>query len=577
MRSDLKRGFSAKPCRAKAVRGRPYRERVRLLFFLAALVAAPGVFAETTVETSPRQVTVFPDGARVTREGSLPLPAGENQVLFPDLPASVIPSSLRLSVEGPAGTRFYGVSLRNDYTPDVVEQRTRLLKDKLQALEDGATDLSDKVEARKAEIELLKSLAQEGSKDAAGQGASRPAAVVDFTRSAASVGARIALLTSLSRKDERLRRDLEGKIAALQQELSQGGSPGRERRTAAADLELPAPGTARFTLTYQVSGASWSPLYDLQLATEGEKPRLDLAFNASIRQTTGEDWKGVSLTLSTVRPTQGTQVPDPTDWWLDLPGKGWGEAKRLALSANMAPPSPGSAVGESANKDEAGLEQAPMVTARTLESPYAMNFAVPVRRDIPSDGTDHRVGVAQSRQPVQLTLVAVPRLSRAAYLQAHVRYQGEQALLPGQAQLFRDGDFVGTTGLSAKAPGEAFDLGFGQDDRVTVERKPLERKEGSAGGFFDFHKGERRTTWVTTLANYHPGARTLEVLEQLPRSRQKDITVETTELSPKPAAPDKGKPGLYRWRLELAPGAKAKVTFGYTVKFPDDQQVTGLE
>jgi len=213
--------------------------------------------------------------------------------------------------------------------------------------------------------------------------------------------------------------------------------------------------------------------------------------------------------------------------------------------------------------------------AKTVETAYAMNFAVPSRKNIPSDGSDHRLGVGQDSHPVELTLVAVPRLSAAAYLEAKITYDGEQILLPGQAQLFRNGDFVGSTSLQAKAPGESFDLGFGQDDQIRVERKLADQKTGKTG--FLAVKGERTYHWVTTVANYHSGIRTVEVREQLPRSRQKDITVESTEISPKSLEGNPEKPGLYCWKLDLKPKEKVKITFAYKVGFPEGQQVAGME
>src|SRR5579871_4554443 len=461
---------------------------LRLLLILGAV---PRVFGAETVASHPREVTVFPDSARVTREGSLRLAAGSHQVVFPDLPASIVESSLRLTVEGPEGTKLYGVSLKDDYQPEVVEKRTRVLKDRLQALQDQETDLNDRMEARKTEIDLLKNLSKESSNTATNQGPTHTATLVDFTHSADAVEGRIGKLLAANRKDERQVRQLDLKIAALNNQLSDSGSPEREKRTAQADIELPRAGEARFTLAYQVSDASWTPLYDLRLSTEGEKPGLDLAFNAQVRQKTGEDWKGITLTLSTARPTEGTQLPDPTNWWLDfMTGRndistntsfGFAESRFMAKRAKApmagALPPAKDADGDEEDKPE---EPAPaqVATAQILQAPYAMSFAIPRSRDIPSDGADHRVGVAQNSQKVELKLVAVPRLSAAAYLEAHVTYDGMESLLPGEDQLFRDGDFVGTTDLEAKAPGEAFDLGFGQDDSVRVERKLVKNQAG---------------------------------------------------------------------------------------------------
>jgi uncharacterized protein (TIGR02231 family) len=553
-----------------------------LLAFLTILLVVPRAFGEVAALTYPREVTVFPDGARVTREGSLRLSAGVQQVVFSDLPASVIESSLRLTVEGPQGTKLYGVSLRNDYTSEVVEGRTRLLREKLQALEDQKTDLTDRIETRKTEMDLLKALAKEGTQSAGSQGPSHPEAIVDFTHSAQAVGKRIAVLTSASRRDERAMRGLEGKITSLQAELAQKGSPQREKRTAEADLELPLPGTAHFTLTYQVLDASWTPQYDLRLSTEGEKPTMELAFNAGVRQKTGEDWKGVLLTLSTSRPTEGTQVPDPSHWFLDFlrvqaqaaeSSFGFMERKEASRSnLSMAAASPDDGPKDAQEENPVPAE---VVTAQTVQSPYAMSFSIPVQRDIPSDGTDHRVGVAQDSQAVDLTLVAVPRLAQAAFLEAKISYEGEQSLLPGQAQLFRDGDFVGTTQLEAKAPGESFDLGFGQDEAIRVERKMVEEKSGDAG--FLSNQGEKRYHWVTTVSNFHEVARLVEVREQMPRSLQKEITVEALGISPKPQPEDPDKPGLICWKLELKPKDETRLDFAYKVDFPADSQVSGLE
>lgn len=557
-------------------------EWIWFLAFLLALAFTPKVFAEVKVPTAPRQVTVFPDSARVVREGSLKMAGGIQHVVFPGLPASIVESSLRLTAEGPDGTKLYGVGLKTEFTAEVVEERTRLLKDRLQSLEDQKADLSDRIAARQSEMEILKGLAKEGTGTAIQEGPTRPRAILDFTRSAGAVGRRLAKLLAMSRLDERGIRGLDLKIAALNNEISEGSAPAREKRAAEADIELPRAGIASFTLTYQVGGASWSPLYDLRLETEGEKPRMNLVFDAGVRQDTGEDWKNVSLVLSTARPTEGTQVPDPTDWWLDFLNRQVFQLERkmkvMTLGAAYKNADANFAAPESeADKDEDAPAPAQPVLAQTVRSKYAMSFNIPTRRDIPSDGSDHRVGVAQDFHPVQLTLVAVPRLSPAAYLEAKITYGGEQTLLPGTAQLYRDGDFVGTTELEAKAPGESFDLGFGQDDQIHVERKAVKNEEGNAGGIFDLNQGEKRYRWVTTIANYHTGTRVVEVREQLPHSRQEKIEVSDGEFKPKPDPEDAGKPGLKVWKLALGPKEKTEIDFAYSVKFPAGSQVSGLE
>lgn len=517
--------------------------------------------------TRPVQVTVYPNGARVVREGEIELGAGTHAVLFTDLPASIVEPSLRLNVEGPKGTHFYGVAVRKDFTPHTVDARTRRLQKQIQDLQDQRTDLQDKIAARQAEMNLLRTYGV-GTRPKKG---AKTETVSDFTQSAATIAKRIAELTVADRKDERKIRELDAQITALNRQLAQSGANAREKRTAQADLELKEAGRVRFKLTYQVGGASWTPAYDINLEANGDKPHLELGFNALIRQNTGEDWKGVTLTLSTSRPSENTQAPDPTNWWLGT----YALQTQLYRNRHGMP----SAAPEVARKAEdtatkfmrgksAELEPAELELAKTVQSEFAVNYSIKIPKDILSDGSDHRVGVTQDPHPVTLTLVTVPRLSTSTFLEAAVTYGGEQILLPGRAELFRDGELVGNTQLKARAPGEVFDLGFGSDDLVRVERKRGDEKSSP---------GDRRYRWLTTVSNFHPDVRVIEVREQLPRTQQREIRVDVTEASPDPQPEDTTKPGLYRWRMEIKPKEKATVTFAYRVRYPENIQLTGME
>ncbi len=66
---------------------------------LAALVTAPALAAEIALTAKVEAVTVFPDGAMVTREGQAALPAGEHVLLLKGLPAGVDPASVRIEAK----------------------------------------------------------------------------------------------------------------------------------------------------------------------------------------------------------------------------------------------------------------------------------------------------------------------------------------------------------------------------------------------------------------------------------------------------------------------------------------------
>src|SRR2546429_2805983 len=74
------------------------------LVVFTALAAGPARAADVAASSAVDAVTVYPDGASVTRIISLDLPAGENFAVLKDFPLTLDPSSLR--VEGEAGTKL---------------------------------------------------------------------------------------------------------------------------------------------------------------------------------------------------------------------------------------------------------------------------------------------------------------------------------------------------------------------------------------------------------------------------------------------------------------------------------------
>src|SRR6516164_8750159 len=91
---------------------------VIFVFAVAGLVASglvgPGRAAAATADVASRidQITVYPDGATVTRVIEVDLPRGDSVLRAGDFPPTLDPASLRVEGEAPARLTIGGIDAR---------------------------------------------------------------------------------------------------------------------------------------------------------------------------------------------------------------------------------------------------------------------------------------------------------------------------------------------------------------------------------------------------------------------------------------------------------------------------------
>ncbi|MCK9912323.1 DUF4140 domain-containing protein, partial [Microbacteriaceae bacterium K1510] len=71
--------------------------------------------AEIPVVSRIETVTVFPSGAEATRAARLSLEKGEHTLVISDLPAEVVPGSIRVDGKATAGLDIQSVDTRRRY------------------------------------------------------------------------------------------------------------------------------------------------------------------------------------------------------------------------------------------------------------------------------------------------------------------------------------------------------------------------------------------------------------------------------------------------------------------------------
>ncbi|RNC50034.1 hypothetical protein TcCL_ESM12947, partial [Trypanosoma cruzi] len=161
----------------------------------------------------------------------------------------------------------------------------------------------------------------------------------------------------------------------------------------------------------------------------------------------------------------------------------------------------------------------------------------------------------------------------------------EYQLLPGDATVMLDGNFVANTFLTRTAPGEKLRIPFGVDSSIEVRRKLQERCTTNMKTNL-FNRASRQRlllAYATTLTNTKSQETvTVTVQERIPKSNEQKLTVRLLE--PKTDAMDWTDErqrrlevdGVVEMQVTLKPGAVVTVPFAFEVEAPIDAHIYGL-
>jgi len=544
--------------------------RRSLLSFVAvaAIVAAlPAMAAEIEAASQIDAVTVYPDGATVTRLIRLDLPAGDSTLFARDFPLTLDPSSLRIEGEGGARLVIGAVDARPPLPapPANLPQIDR----RIEALRDSRTALDGEIASATARRKFAERFADASPAGLGEKGEARP--LSEWRAAFAAIAEEIATADNAVRGAQIKQRDIDREIARLEAERNATPPKKLEVRI---DLSAEAAAPALLRVTYAVRGARWTPAYDARLDTAGRdgKPSLELIRRAEIVQTTGEDWADVALAVSTVRTALGGSAPDLRPLIVRYPvpaapPRPVAGMMRDQLAANIAPQE-----GEARSLDKARPKQAEEQQAALDASGFQVVFRIPGRIAVPAGQGSKSFRIASAAIAPELMVHAVPALAETAFLQASFKHAEDAPLLHGRVSIYRDGVFVGRSPMALAAKDEVVRLGFGADEKVKVARTVVRKIEGTAGLIGSSKTDERE--FKTVIRNGHEFAIRVAIEDQLPVSETEDIQVEMLPVTTPPTARDlRDRRGVMEWAFEAKPGETREVKLGWRVRWPKDKAV----
>ena len=562
---------------------------ITLLFLLLVLSVIPVRRSYANSDTSTTRViksrvtavTVYSDRARVTRSSSEILPPGEYRLLFDNLPMELEAGSIQVNGTGNAVLSDIKTDLER-YSETTDKDQKELLDEKTR-LEDRIAQMDVKIGQARNEKGFLENITKKltGVTEKTPSGELDPekwVKMVDFYRN------RNALLDREIQDTEIAKRGVKAYLDKVNQQISDiGGSEKKARYRVEVLVRMKENGRLTLRLSYIVRGPGWQPVYDLRVFTK--EKRMNMAYNAVVRQNTSESWDEVTLELSTAQPGIGGRQPELSPWYVNFleartahDSIGYGRAAPMPAAPAMnqmffkeSRRSRGKAEEPEAESD---IEK-PVATVQINAT--SVVFEIKGKSTIASDNLPHKVTVLIQDLPAEFRYSAAPKLSPHAYLKTKVRNTSDFPLLAGVTNVFLDNGFVANASMNQVAPGEDFWTFLGVDGAIRVERKFV-RKHEEREGVFD-KKTRLVYEYLTEITNNKKSEEELVVWDQVPISSHQDIVVKLVEprLDKETTVLKKNEFNYIEWFFRMKPSEKIRIPMVYHVEYPEGKQVTGLD
>jgi conserved hypothetical protein len=333
------------------------------------------------------------------------------------------------------------------------------------------------------------------------------------------------------------------------------------------DMQVP------FILQYQEGSSSWVPKYEIEYSDD--RSPLSVSMKAQIRQSSGEDWKQIKVTLYTGNPSISKELPVMPTVELSLyePPKAVRSSAKGAMNAMMESAPMAGAVADnmmmgaammSAAMDMSALK---MDTAEVSEEETMTAFILPNLRDVLSD-TDGNIAELQAfTVKAKYNVLAVPSMDDKCFLTAEI-VASEWPLPAANAAVYLRDTFAGNVYVDPGADTETLTLSLGQDERITVVRTEAPKKTQDV-----FLKNTKKQLCKTSIrvVNNSSEAVNLVVKDQIPVSTDKSIVVDVSNFSDGILDEETGE---VKWNILAEPDKTETFELEYNISWPKDKKLT---
>ncbi len=539
----------------------------KLIALAIALGLAMNTTAQVPISSKIEKVTVFVSGAQITRTAPVELKAGTTQLVLSGLSPDINPQSISAGFNN--DVTILSVTQSIDYLNQQAKtEEITKLQSQRKLLQDKVTVEQNKITILQQEENLLRENQKLGSQNAGVK-------IVELREAADFFRSRLTEISNLKLASQNSIAQLNQEIGKITQQLQELNAQ-LDQPTGVIRLMVSANNaiTSKLTISYLVSQASWTPYYDLRIKDINNP--VTFGYRATVVQNCGENWDKVKLVLSSGNPSRNGVKPEINPWYLSfyqpapLPMRMMNaKADRVALDkmadAEIMMETDENMPMESKKMTQQSAPSAPPSNLRNNET--TAEFEVADLSTIPSDNNPYNVSIADFTLPATYTYQSVPKLDKAVFLSAGITGWEAYSLQDGEANLYFEGTYVGSTTLSTRDASDTVNISLGRDNGISINRE--KEKDFSSTQMLSSQRKDTRT-WVITVRNNKSQKADITVNDQIPLSTNSDITVEPGDLS---GASYDDKTGLLTWTFTLQPKETKKITFSYSVKYPKKNRV----
>jgi len=525
---------------------------LQLLFMPVLSWSATAVYPNAAASTE--EVVIYPDRAMLKKTLPVAVSKGENILELTGLTPGIFDDSVQAGIRSGGKVRIVDIEVRRTALLKTDQDRTKEVQARIDKVDQELIRQANLLTVQKNSLDFLQRITPFSQEQNTSFSTVRDYIIAMEQATADRLGKIAELEQSIT--------DLNKKKVDLEKEKLNLG-PGREESKSIL-VTVFADTATSFNLDYSyfLNGVEWTPKYEVR--ADSLSQRLELNFFAIVRQTSGEDFSGSNIEISTARPAISGELPELAPWRLDIYKppvyQSYGRAKTMEISE-----APQAAMLSAPFDDIA----APAMRSEATSTSYVLAQKIV----LPSDNQPHKILVSSSGAEGKFEYFAIPKLAKYASLTAELKNPFVFPLPEGELNIFLDGRFVSTQRVEKPIlAGDEMRLTLGRDETIFTSSKLQKQFTERTGAFSK--KVRKHYEYAAEIVNGKSRPITVLVREQVPVSAHEEITVEITSPTPKDA--EINSDGIITWTLTLAPGEKRQLTTIFNVIYPEDQEISGL-